>query len=86
MLKYYQRDIDDPIFYCFGCNCEIFNILFVSKRYKREKNQTKTKKIVYCEKCAFQHPNLQQSFTFFYQYTLEELRFALNQFQGVKSK
>lgn len=41
-LKYQARQSDEPAHYCYDCECEVFNILFVSEQPLNEANKKST--------------------------------------------
>ena len=64
-LKLQTRQGDEPAHYCYDCNCEVFNILFVSEQpelsTKQQQQQqanksklttTTTQHVVHCQSCA----------------------------------
>ena len=95
-LKYQSRQPDEPAHYCYDCDCEVFNILFVSEQ---PETTSATKKasasssssssqqsqqlqhVVHCQACARKRNHLLDNFVILNQYTMEDLKSVYDQFQ-----
>jgi histone demethylase len=89
-LKFQSRQPDEPAHYCYDCECEVFNILFVSEQVESSstKNSTGSQKaagqvqhVVHCQACARKRNHLLNDFVMLNQFTLEDLKSVYNQFQ-----
>ncbi|CAF0782857.1 unnamed protein product [Brachionus calyciflorus] len=82
-LKYQARQPDEPAHYCYDCECEVFNILFVSEQPvdPSKKTQEKVQHVVHCQACARKRNHLLDNFVILNQYQLDELKIIYDQFQ-----
>jgi hypothetical protein len=87
-LKYQARQSDEPAHYCYDCDCEVFNILFVSEQPVDKNNSTgqsslqqSTQHVVHCQSCARKRTHLLENFVMLNQYSMDELKQIYNQFQ-----
>jgi histone demethylase len=71
-MKLQPRQLNEPAHYCIDCDCEVFNILFVSEQEKKH--------VVHCQDCARRRNHLLDNFVILYQYTIEELKLIYDQF------
>jgi lysine-specific demethylase 6A len=72
-LRKQLRTIDEPAHYCFTCECEVFNLLFVS--------EVDRKHVVRCLHCALDiDPEFEQVFVL-YQFPLHDLQAVYDEFQ-----
>ena len=67
------RQAHESAHYCITCDCEVFDILFVS--------EIDRKHVVRCLDCALQHDKQLENVVVLYQYTLEDLKTVYDQFQ-----
>lgn len=90
-LKYQGRQADEPAHYCYDCECEVFNILFVSEQpvEPSKKSNERVQHVVHCQACARKRNHLLDNFVILNQFTMDELRLVYDQFQlyvpGVQS-
>ena len=94
-LKYQARQPDEPAHYCYDCECEVFNVLFVSEQpqeaaavgKQQQKNTNASQAaagvqhVVHCQACARKRNHLLDSFVMLNQFHMEELKQTYNQFQ-----
>jgi len=84
-LKYQKRQAEEPAHYCYDCECEVFNILFVSEQHeatvKGQKSSGSTQHVVHCQACARKRNHLLNDFVMLNQFTIDELKLIYNQFQ-----
>ncbi len=87
-MKFQARQLDEPAHYCYDCECEVFNILFVSEQAAIEQGNKKTDKIgmavqhvVHCQACARKRSHLLENFVILNQYNMEDLKNIFDQFQ-----
>jgi tetratricopeptide (TPR) repeat protein len=94
-LKYQSRQLDEPAHYCFDCDCEVFNILFVSEQpiantsdsITNNSNKSKQDKqitmqhVVHCQQCARKRNHLLDNFVILHQFQMDELKQVYDQFQ-----
>ncbi|CAF0920814.1 unnamed protein product [Adineta steineri] len=67
------RTLHEPAHYCITCDCEVFNILFIT--------EIDRKHVVRCLDCALQYDKQLENVVVLYQYTLEDLKTVYDQFQ-----
>ncbi|RNA03511.1 lysine-specific demethylase, partial [Brachionus plicatilis] len=90
-LKYQARQPDEPAHYCFDCECEVFNVLFVSEQAVEpaKKSHERVQHVVHCQACARKRNHLLDNFVILNQFGMDELRLVYDQFQlyvpGVQS-
>jgi hypothetical protein len=90
-LKHQARLADEPAHYCYDCDAEVFNILFISEQPLSNKNETttaassstssQTQHVVHCQACARKRNHLLDNFVILSQYELGELKSIYDQFQ-----
>ena len=90
-LKFQARQSDEPAHYCYDCECEVFNILFVSEQAHNEqtnagvstgkKQGVHTRHVVHCQACARKRSHLLENFVTLHQYPMDELKKVYDQFQ-----
>jgi hypothetical protein len=96
-LKLQTRQGDEPAHYCYDCDCEVFNILFISEQPKlltkqqQQANKSKltdphtrtmtTQHVVHCQSCARKRSHLLDNFVMLNQYSMDELKNVYDQFQ-----
>ncbi len=95
-LKLQTRQGDEPAHYCYDCDCEVFNILFVSEQpepltqqqqQQQQANKSKltnantTQHVVHCQSCARKRSHLLDNFVMLNQYSMDELKNVYDQFQ-----
>ena len=90
-LKYQARQPDEPAHYCYDCECEVFNVLFVSEQPqeavgKQSKSANVStaagvQHVVHCQACARKRNHLLDNFVMLNQFHMEELKQTYNQFQ-----
>lgn len=71
-MKQQLRQHGEPAHYCIDCDCEVFNILFVSELDKKH--------VVHCQDCARRRNHLLDSFVILNQFTMDELKNIYDQF------
>ena len=71
-MKLQQRQANEHAHYCIDCECEVFNMLFVSEQDKKH--------VVHCQDCARRRNHLLDNFVMLHQYTLDELKLIYDQF------
>ena len=71
-MKFQPRQLNEHAHYCIDCDCEVFNILFVSEQEKKH--------VVHCQDCARRRNHLLDNFVILHQYTLDELKTIYDQF------
>ncbi|UJR27393.1 hypothetical protein I4U23_008683 [Adineta vaga] len=67
------RTLHEPAHYCITCDCEVFNILFITELDRKH--------VVRCVDCALQYDKQLENVVVLYQYTLEDLKTVYDQFQ-----
>ncbi|CAF0758820.1 unnamed protein product [Adineta ricciae] len=67
------RTLHEPAHYCITCDCEVFNILFITELDRKH--------VVRCLDCALQHDKQLENVVVLYQYTLDDLKTVYDQFQ-----
>lgn len=72
-LRRQSRTSDEPAHYCITCDCEVFNILFVS--------EIDRKHVVRCLDCVLQNDAQLENVVVLYQYPLLDLKSVYDQFQ-----
>lgn len=90
-LKYQARQSDEPAHYCYDCECEVFNILFVSEQVEstcgsgskssHNKSAGQVQHVVHCQACARKRNHLLNDFVMLNQFNIEDLKGVYNQFQ-----
>lgn len=90
-LKHQARLSDEPAHYCYDCEAEVFNILFISEQpvsdhHHSSKNKdpnsaTATHHVVHCQACARKRNHLLDNFVILNQYELSELKQIYDNFQ-----
>jgi len=92
-IKYQTRQVDEQAHYCFDCECEVFNILFVSEQVVNEStskqrgndnNNSKANNIqhvVHCQACARKRNHLLENFVILHQYHMDELKQIYDKFE-----
>jgi histone demethylase len=89
-LKHQARLPDEPAHYCYDCDAEVFNILFISEQpLNSSTNERKaeagaagqTQHVVHCQACARKRNHLLDNFVILSQYELNELKNVYDQFQ-----
>lgn len=71
-MKLQPRQLNELAHYCIDCECEVFNILFVSEQDKKH--------VVHCQDCARRRNHLLDNFVILHQFTLDELKLIYDQF------
>lgn len=71
-LRRQSRTSDEPAHYCITCECEVFNILFVSEMDRKH--------VVRCLDCALQSDTQLENVVVLYQYPLDDLKTIYDQF------
>ena len=90
-LKYQARGADEPAHYCYDCEGEVFNILFVSEQpiESAKKSHERVQHVVHCQACARKRNHLLDNFVILNQFSMDELSLVYDQFQlyvpGVQS-
>jgi lysine-specific demethylase 6A len=72
-LRKQLRTADEPAHYCLTCDCEVFNLLFVSELDRKH--------VVRCLDCARESDKQFDHVVVLYQFTLEDLQAVYEQFQ-----
>ncbi len=67
------RTTYEPAHYCITCDCEVFDILFVT--------EIDRKHVVRCLDCALQNDKQLENVVVLYQYPLDDLKLIYDQFQ-----
>jgi histone demethylase len=67
------RTANEPAHYCITCECEVFNILFVT--------EVDRKHVVRCLDCALQNDKQLENVVVLYQFPLDDLKTIYDQFQ-----
>ncbi len=67
------RTLHEPAHYCITCDCEVFNILFIT--------EIDRKHVVRCLDCALQYDKQLENVVVLYQFTLDDLKTVYDQFQ-----
>jgi histone demethylase len=85
-LKYQSRAPDEPAHYCYDCDGEVFNVLFVSelsepKKSTSDKSATLAQHVVHCQACARKRNHLLDNYVILHQYSMDELKLIYDQFQ-----
>ena len=89
-LKLQSRLPDEPAHYCYDCDCEVFNILFVSEQPESSHKKTASsassssqsmQHVVHCQACARKRNHLLDNFVVLNQYSMDELKLVYDQFQ-----
>ena len=88
-LKLQTRQGDEPAHYCYDCDCEVFNILFVSeqpievnqKKQSSSSSSFSSQHVVHCQACARKRNHMLENFVMLNQYSMEELKSVYDQFQ-----
>ena len=87
-LKHQARLPDEPAHYCYDCDAEVFNILFISEQPISESAKTAatqtpaaTQHVVHCQACARKRNHLLDNFVILSQYDLGELKQVYDAFQ-----
>uniref|UniRef100_A0A4Y6EQY7 [histone H3]-trimethyl-L-lysine(27) demethylase n=1 Tax=Brachionus koreanus TaxID=1199090 RepID=A0A4Y6EQY7_9BILA len=83
-LKYQARQPDEPAHYCYDCECEVFNILFVSEQPiepAKKSHEQRVQHVVHCQACARKRNHLLDNFVILNQFSMDELRLVYDQFQ-----
>jgi histone demethylase len=73
ILRKQLRTLNEPAHYCITCDCEVFNILFVT--------EIDRKHVVHCLDCALQYDKQLENFVILYQFPLDDLKTVYDQFQ-----
>lgn len=73
ILRKQLRTSDEPAHYCVTCECEVFDILFVSEMDR--------KNVVRCLDCALECDKHLENVVVLYQFTLDDLQTVYDQFQ-----
>lgn len=72
-LRKQLRTADEPAHYCTTCECEVFDILFVSEMDRKH--------VVRCLHCALQYDKHFENVVVLYQFPLADLQTVYDQFQ-----
>ena len=72
-IRKHIRTAHEPAHYCITCDCEVYNILFVT--------EIDRKHVVRCLDCALQHDKQLENVVVLYQYTTDDLKTTYDQFQ-----
>jgi hypothetical protein len=91
-LKHQARLADEPAHYCYDCDAEVFNILFISEQPiaadQKTPSQAKdggaggqTQHVVHCQACARKRNHLLDNFVILSQYELSDLKHVYDHFQ-----
>jgi lysine-specific demethylase 6A len=72
-LRKQLRTIDEPAHYCLTCDCEVFDLLFVSELDRKH--------VVRCFDCALDYDKHFDQVVILYQFTLDDLQTVYEQFQ-----
>ncbi|CAF4337562.1 unnamed protein product [Rotaria socialis] len=67
------RATNEPVHYCITCECEVFNILFVTELDRKH--------VVRCLDCALLHNKQLENIVVLYQFILDDLKTIYEQFQ-----
>ncbi|CAF4151916.1 unnamed protein product, partial [Rotaria magnacalcarata] len=67
------RTTNEPVHYCITCECEVFNILFVTELDRKH--------VVRCLDCALLHNKQLENIVVLYQFILDDLKAIYEQFQ-----
>jgi histone demethylase len=67
------RTQNEPAHYCVTCDCEVFDILFVTELDRKH--------VVRCLDCALQNDKQLENVVVLYQFTLDDLKSVYEQFQ-----
>ena len=71
-MKLQPRQLNEHAHYCVDCECEVFNVLFVSEQDKKH--------VVHCQDCARRRNHLLDNFVILHQFTIDELKLIYDQF------
>lgn len=72
-LRRQSRTVNEPAHYCITCDCEVFNILFVSELDRKH--------VVRCLDCTLQNDPHFDNVVVLYQYPFDDLKTIYDQFQ-----
>jgi histone demethylase len=67
------RTPHEPAHYCITCDCEVFNLLFVTEMDRKH--------VVRCLDCALQYDKQLENVVVLYQFTLDDLQTVYDQFR-----
>jgi lysine-specific demethylase 6A len=67
------RTAHEPAHYCITCDCEVYNILFIT--------EVDRKHVVRCLDCALQYDKQLENVVVLYQFTQDDLKTIYDQFQ-----
>jgi histone demethylase len=73
ILRKQLRTLNEPAHYCITCDCEVFNLLFVTELDRKH--------VVRCLDCALQYDKQLENVVVLYQFTLDDLKTVYEQFQ-----
>lgn len=87
-MKFQARQLDEQAHYCYDCECEVFNILFVSEQKvndsthkKSDAHMQNTQHVVHCQACARKRSHLLENFVILNQYNMDDLKQTYDLFQ-----
>ena len=82
-LRLQARQNDEPAHYCYDCEAEVFNVLFVSEQSNNVggRDRQQTQHVVHCQPCARKRSHMLDNFVILHQYTMEELKQVYDNFQ-----
>lgn len=72
-IRKQSRTAHESAHYCITCDCEVYNILFIS--------EIDRKHVVRCLDCSLQADKQLDNVVVLYQYTLDDLKTTYDQFQ-----
>lgn len=72
-LRRQSRTVHEPAHYCITCDCEVFNILFVSEMDRKH--------VVRCLDCTLHNDPQFENVVVLYQYPFDDLKTIYDQFQ-----
>ena len=73
VIRKQLRTPEEPAHYCITCDCEVFNILFVTEMDRKH--------VVRCLDCALQYDKQLDNVVVLNQFTLDDLKIVYEQFQ-----
>ena len=73
ILRKQLRTADEPAHYCLDCDCEVFNLLFVSEQDRKH--------VVRCLDCALQFDQDFHGVVVLYQFNFDDLQSIYDRFQ-----